>query len=123
MTFGGLLHSAPSGLAGKAAKGLFSVGTSMVNAIHLPSGDQAIDPGDFCTLVTLASCPLSIQRTKIWVLPSTAEEKSRRRPSGDQRGELSLAVLAVRGRKFEPSKSTIQRLDRLRSFMISLELR
>src|SRR6266487_4238517 len=123
MTLAGFPQSAPSGLAGISANGLVSSGTSMANAIHFPSGDQVILVGDFCTLVTLAVWPVSSQRTKIWTEPSALDAYSNRLPSGDQRGEKSLALPLVRGRRSLPSKSTIQRLDRFLSFMMSLKFR
>src|SRR5436190_187711 len=46
-----------------------------------------------------------------------------RLPSGDQRGEKSFAPPDVSGRRSLPPKSTIQRLDRFLSFMMSLKLR
>src|SRR3989442_9837562 len=123
MTLAGLPQSAPSGLVGMSANGLVSSGTSMANAIHFPSGDQLMLVGDFCTLVTLAVWPVSSQRTKIWTEPSALDAYSNRLPSGDQRGEKSLALPVVSGRRSLPSKSTIQRLDRFLSFMMSLKLR
>src|SRR3989454_8289654 len=123
MTLAGLAHSAPSGLVGISANGLVSSGTSMANAIHFPSGDQVMLVGDFCTLVTLAVWPVSSQRTKIWTEPSALDAYSNRLPSGDQRDEKSLPLPDVSGRRSLPSKSTIQRLDRFLSFMMSLKLR
>ena len=59
----GAAQSAPSGFSGSSAKGICCSGTNMENAIHWPSGDHASPPGDFVSCVSLAICPVSIQRT------------------------------------------------------------
>ena len=47
MTLTGGAHCAPSGFGGGVASGGFFAGTSCVNAIDLPSGDQAMASGGF----------------------------------------------------------------------------
>ena len=73
MTLTGGAHCAPSGFSGGVASGGFFTGTSCVNAIDLPSGDQAMASGLVDELVSSAVCPESIQRTYSCGLPSAAE--------------------------------------------------
>jgi hypothetical protein len=54
---------------------------------------------------------------------SSAETYKSRLPSGDQRGELSFRMPVVNGRCSVPSVLMIHKLERWRSFMISMKLR
>src|SRR3954468_18795190 len=80
---------APSGGAIMLTSGFCSLGTNIVKAIHLPSGDQLSAPGESASFVSRASCPESIHRTTSSDFPSTAETNTMRPPSGDQRAELA----------------------------------
>src|SRR6185369_16416488 len=88
-------------------------------AMVLPSGDQAMESGGSTRLVSSAVCPESIQRTYNCGEPSAAETYAMRVPSGDQRGWLKLRASERSGRLLLPSASTIHRLRRVRSVMMS----
>src|SRR6188768_3019670 len=119
MTLTGGAHCAPSGLSGGVASGGLSDATNCVNAMDLPSGDQAMAPGASTRLVSSAVCPLSIQRTYNCGLPSAADTYARRVPSGDQRGELKFFASERSGRLLVPSAFTIHRLRRAPSVLMS----
>src|SRR5690349_14859939 len=115
MTLGGAAHSAPFGAAGICAIDRSAAGTRIVNAIDLPSGDQLRLRGACVKCVIAADSARSIQRTKIWDLPSSLATQASRFPSGDQAAPPSFAAPVVSGRLSRPSLSTIQRFERLRS--------
>src|SRR5689334_943921 len=98
ITFTGGAQLAPSGFSGGAARGGLLDGTNCVNAIDLPSGDQAMALGARTRLVSSAVWPLSIHRTYSCGLPSAADTYASRVPSGDQRGELKLLLSERSGR-------------------------
>src|SRR5215210_4361048 len=78
---------APAGGVIMFTGGFRSAGTNIVKAIHFPSGDQLIPPGDSASFVRRASRPEAIRRTTSSDFPATVETNTMRRPSGDQRGE------------------------------------
>src|SRR5688572_12377245 len=98
---GGAVHFAPFGASGMSTFHGTDFGTTVVNPIHLPSGDQRMSAGALSTVVICDVAPsASIQRTWICVpdgLPSV--RNAMRVPSGDQIGLPPLA----RNRFFEPS--------------------
>ena len=62
ITLAGSAHLAPSGAGGIWMREAGLSGTWAVKDIHLPSGDQAIPAGAWVRFVSLAVCPVSIQR-------------------------------------------------------------
>ncbi len=112
---GGSAHSAPAGGFGGAARLGGACGTSMLKARWRPSGDHRSPLGDSVSCVSAAVSPVSIQRRWIW--PSAVYAS--RVPSGDQRGEPPVPSR----RWSEPSASMIQSSERLRSRMMSIEVR
>src|SRR5690606_30908820 len=92
-------------------------GTSIVNAIHFPSGDHAMSDGDSSSRVICVTAPsASIHRTKICdPRGSPRAMNAIRVPSGDHRAEEpSISFLCL-----EPSAFMIQSDDSQRSLTLS----
>src|SRR5688500_1230972 len=106
---GGLVHFAPFGASGMLIFQGTDFGTTVVNPIHLPSGDQRMSAGALASVVICDIAPsASIHLTWICVpdgLPSV--RKAMRVPSGDQIAPPPFA----RKRFFEPSALMIQSDD------------
>jgi hypothetical protein len=67
-------HSAPSGFGGASPSRGFSSGANIVNAIHLPSGDQLRLPGASVRSAIFAVWLLCSQRTNNCGRPPSAVE-------------------------------------------------
>src|SRR3954470_22531836 len=95
------VHFASFGASGMSIFHDTCLGTTELNPIHLPSGDQRMSAGPSVSVVTWEVAPsASIHRTKICVpdgLPSP--RYAMRVPSGDQMAPPPV----VRKRFFEPS--------------------
>src|SRR5690349_14056297 len=124
MTSSGGAHCAFSGLGGASPSGVGESGVNNVNAIHLPSGDQLSESGASSNSASLAVWPFCIQRTKSCGRPSSAlETYAILSPLGDQRGEACAPEPVTNGVCAPDSVSIIQIELRLRSVMMSNDLR
>jgi hypothetical protein len=63
ITSNGGAHWAFSGLGGASPSADLESGANIVNAIHLPSGDQVSESGASSSSARRAVCPVCIQRT------------------------------------------------------------